>query len=1083
MSGLSSRYESLQIAKGFAEHYRKIAVIVGTTAQEETQDSAVHGAPQGGDVVAQRYRIRILGEDPPDKPENKLPVAYPLQLNSGLGAQNVGIIRYTPNTYVYVSKDPNSGTYQIEAVVPNFVRNLLDDARNQAQGIAALSGFIPGQSTVPDTSVTTNPTKNELFGTQKTSKFSDKESKQLNTKTPTMPKACAKVNTAGVNDAIDRLIQQVEELRTGLLGEDSFLQTSQDFINDVQNFNVASGIGIGGEEYDISIATAAQDVSQIIAALMQEMRKWVIRKVSSLVNEAIGNVPLSTRYIANETKDKALSALSCLFYRILLGLEDLIAGILKNILDRILNAASCLVENILGGIIGEIIGRITGLINSILGPISNLIGQAIDFTSQLLDFVVDIIDLIRCPVENICPSTDNWDFLSGSKSGMPPLDFKAVFNQATSLAASAANTVGNVTATFDDLLDDWNFYSADGSVFDPLGDINAGTIWQSVIDGSCNTGAIDCGPPKVNFFGGKGSGGAGNAVINAAGEILGVQMLLPGNYSSAPLIEFEDACGNGNGATGIVIIDPGGDDDPEPPGGGDDDFIDDDGDGLDDRLGVGRVRFDLEKSATDVTAPIKITFQLLGEAPNDIGDSFFEFTIDQAPASITKNIFVDKDYLVSASTITPVKGRLKRREREGGYNPTDLDNIQIRITRGLQDDENAEFGDYPTQSSLPGLKTGNGIWADYKDTVSGRPGRAQPNDRNLGSAGPRDFQVYPSRGVYVERDSISDHVVIYRLRKLDDDNGGGDDGDDVGTPPGGIINVVITDPGFGYEGYPYGDKGGGGRVWANRCQTTVHRANYKWDLPYSLGQTVRVGYGDEVTLPGQETIVIDADFTEDKIPGCIINGVNPKLKDMQNFDYTFGRKYDYGIRHQFGFEVDAQRAFAEGFTEQDIRFFLENKFFLRVGRKMREKLLDPNWGKIPEFSVTFTAPGCPPGTPEDPNEPPGYPGDDGDQVISEIDFIYVENPGFGYNDGDTLLIGDGDNGSADLIIRDGEIIGANVTNPGIGFTSLPSMRINTETGYNAVLKPVLRFINPNDAGFVVPLGTPTLQVIDCVGKV
>ena len=347
-----------------------------------------------------------------------------------------------------------------------------------------------------------------------------------------MPKACERVNTAGVNDAIDRLIQQVEELRTGLLGEDSFLQTSQDFVNDVQNFNVASGIGIGGEEYDISIATAAQDVSQIIAALMQEMRKWVIRKVSSLVNEAIGNVPLSTRYIANEVKDKALSALSCLFYRILLGLEDLIAGILSNILDRILNAASCLVENILGGIIGEIIGRITGLVNSILGPISNLIGQAIDFTSQLLDFVIDIIDLVRCPVENICPSTDNWDFLNGSKSGMAPLDFNSVFNQATSIAASAANTVGNVTATFDELLDDWNFYSADGSVFDPLGDINAGTIWQSVIDGSCNTGAIDCGPPKVNFFGGNGSGGAGNAVINAAGEILGVQMLLPGNYSS-----------------------------------------------------------------------------------------------------------------------------------------------------------------------------------------------------------------------------------------------------------------------------------------------------------------------------------------------------------------------------------------------------------------------------------------------------------------------------------------------------------------------------------------------------------------------
>ena len=60
----------------------------------------------------------------------------------------------------------------------------------------------------------------------------------------------------------------------------------------------------------------------------------------------------------------------------------------------------------------------------------------------------------------------------------------------------------------------------------------------------------------------------------------------------------------------------------------------------------------------------------------------------------------------------------------------------------------------------------------------------------------------------------------------------------------------------------------------------------------------------------------------------------------------------------------------QGFTEQDIRFFLTNKFFLRVETSMREKLDDPEWGKIPEYSVTFTAPGCPPGTPEDPNEPP-----------------------------------------------------------------------------------------------------------------
>ena len=54
---------------------------------------------------------------------------------------------------------------------------------------------------------------------------------------------------------------------------------------------------------------------------------------------------------------------------------------------------------------------------------------------------------------------------------------------------------------------------------------------------------------------------------------------------------------------------------------------------------------------------------------------------------------------------------------------------------------------------------------------------------------------------------------------------------------------------------------------------------------------------------------------------------------------------------------------------------------------MREKLLDPNWGKIPEFSVTVTAPGC----------PPGIPGSVGDPVIVVLDDVFITNPGFGYD--------------------------------------------------------------------------------------
>ena len=83
-------------------------------------------------------------------------------------------------------------------------------------------------------------------------------------------------------------------------------------------------VSVLDQEFDISFINAAGDISRIIAALMQEVRKWVLRKITTVVNNLIGNVPLSARYLANEASDKALSAISCLFYRILSGLEDIV---------------------------------------------------------------------------------------------------------------------------------------------------------------------------------------------------------------------------------------------------------------------------------------------------------------------------------------------------------------------------------------------------------------------------------------------------------------------------------------------------------------------------------------------------------------------------------------------------------------------------------------------------------------------------------------------------------------------------------------------------------------------------------------
>ena len=275
MSGLSDKYNYKAIAEHLWQMSHMPAVIVGVATQDDTQYTGKFDDTPP-DVVAQRYRIRLLGIDPPDKPENRLPLAYPLQLTSGLGAQDSGIIRYPPNTYVYVSKDPNSEAYYIERVIPNSVAKLLKpnsiETDLSGTGILAYSGFIPGVTVVPETYINelkTDLNSAELFNTQIPSIFD--VNLEYKSNLPKIKSACDSVDIEGVNHAIEGMIKDVEALKTGLTGDDSFLATTQNFLNDAQdkvkgvsNFSLGS-VGVGDESFDITIGNAAGDIATIMA--------------------------------------------------------------------------------------------------------------------------------------------------------------------------------------------------------------------------------------------------------------------------------------------------------------------------------------------------------------------------------------------------------------------------------------------------------------------------------------------------------------------------------------------------------------------------------------------------------------------------------------------------------------------------------------------------------------------------------------------------------------------------------------------------------------------------------------------------
>lgn len=121
---------------------------------------------------------------------------------------------------------------------------------------------------------------------------------------------------------------------------------------------------------------------------------------------------------------------------------------------------------------------------------------------------------------------------------------------------------------------------------------------------------------------------------------------------------------------------------------------------------------------------------------------------------------------------------------------------------------------------------------------------------------------------------------------------------------------------------------------------------------------------------------------------------------------------------------------------------------------------------------------------------------DGEQsFVTSLDDVVVENTGFGYDDNDTASVSGGSISSAgdsvgqaevELKIQDGLIVGVNVVNGGFGFTKLPEITINSDTGAGAKLLPVLKFTKVDDASQLAQLAQVTqdavVTVISCIEK-
>ena len=124
--------------------------------------------------------------------------------------------------------------------------------------------------------------------------------------------------------------------------------------------------------------------------------------------------------------------------------------------------------------------------------------------------------------------------------------------------------------------------------------------------------------------------------------------------------------------------------------------------------------------------------------------------------------------------------------------------------------------------------------------------------------------------------------------------------------------------------------------------------------------------------------------------------------------------------------------------------------------------------------------------------------------VTSLGEVMVQNTGVGYDDNDTASVGGGSVDTAgdtlpgdatgdtiqkpgqpqvELNIQNGLVVGANVVNGGFGFTGLPDITINSDTGAGAKLLPVLKFTKVDDASQLAEITQDAVvTVISCIEK-
>jgi hypothetical protein len=246
----------------------------------------------------------------------------------------------------------------------------------------------------------------------------------------------------------------------------------------------------------------------------------------------------SDREKLKKSVETANDLIACLFKKIFANLGQFIFDFLKGAVDKVINVANCVVDNLVGGILGQISSILDSIIKQAFGAFNAIIalpGEALGIAGAALDIIIRALSLLSCDEDPDCPQVNTWS-IWGGEAGLSeiPADIGGLVSKITNFAGSVTDVVS---------ID--NLQNALDIDVDGLFNLSA-----------CNSGPRACGAPTLQIAGG-GFGAAVNLIVSEGGSVIGADVVNAGVSYLADALSGKvyDDCGKGSGA--VVRLIPG----------------------------------------------------------------------------------------------------------------------------------------------------------------------------------------------------------------------------------------------------------------------------------------------------------------------------------------------------------------------------------------------------------------------------------------------------------------------------------------------------------------------------------------------